>query len=203
MTGKAEAGFFAHETAVIDDGATLGAGTKVWHFCHVMPGAVLGKDCSLGQNVFVANGVELGDNVKVQNNVSIYTGVQCEDDVFLGPSMVFTNVINPRSHVNRKEEFRRTLLERGASVGANATIVCGTTMGRYSFVGAGSVVTHDVPAYGLVYGVPARLKGYICRCGVGLEFATPIGSGPDETECLDCGARYLKDDAGIVRAAEE
>ncbi len=201
MTGKAD--WFAHETAVVDEGATLGPGTKVWHFCHLMPGAVLGRDCTLGQNVFVADGVLLGDNVKVQNNVSIYTGVECEDDVFLGPSMVFTNVINPRSHVNRKEEFRRTLLERGASVGANATIVCGSTLGRYSFVGAGSVVTHDVPAFGLVYGVPARLKGYICSCGVNLEFKTPIGTGPDTSECPECGARYLKDDAGTVKAAGE
>lgn len=195
-------GYKAHETAVIDEGATIGDGTRIWHFCHVMPGAVLGEGCSLGQNVFVADDVVLGNNVKVQNNVSIYTGVECEDDVFLGPSMVFTNVINPRSHVNRRDQYERTLLERGASVGANATIVCGSTLGRFSFVGAGSVVTHDVPAFGLVYGVPARLKGYICHCGVNLEFDTPIGTGPDSTECETCGARYVKDDAGVVRAAE-
>ena len=138
---------FIHESSFVDDGARIGAGTKIWHFCHVMPGAVIGERCSFGQNVVVMNKVRIGNNVKVQNNVSIYEGVEIEDDVFCGPSMVFTNVINPRSHVSRKSEYRRTLVRRGATIGANATIVCGVTLGEYSFVGAGAVVTKDVPAY--------------------------------------------------------
>jgi UDP-2-acetamido-3-amino-2,3-dideoxy-glucuronate N-acetyltransferase len=197
MTGLPE-NAIVHETAVVDDGAILGEGTRIWHFCHIMSGAVLGRECTLGQNVFVAAGVRLGDSVKVQNNVSLYAGVECEDNVFLGPSMVFTNVINPRSHVDRREEFQRTLVERGATVGANATIVCGITLGRYSFIGAGSVVTHDVPAHGLVYGVPARLKGHVCSCGINLEFDTPLGTGPDEVQCPSCDAHFVKDEAGSV-----
>ena len=148
--------YFAHDSAVIDSGAQIGLGTKIWHFCHVMPGAVIGKNCSLGQNVFVANGVKLGNNVKVQNNVSIYEGVNCEDDVFLGPSMVFTNVINPRSAVNRKTEYLPTLVKKGASIGANATIVCGITIGKYAFIGAGAVVAKDVRPYAIVVGNPAK-----------------------------------------------
>jgi UDP-2-acetamido-3-amino-2,3-dideoxy-glucuronate N-acetyltransferase len=147
--------FFNHPTAVIDSGALIGEGTRIWHFCHVSSRSVLGKNCVLGQNVFVADDVILGDNVKVQNNVSLYTGVTCEDDVFLGPSMVFTNVINPRSHVNRKSEYMKTLVRTGASIGANVTIVCGVTLGRYCFIGAGAVVTRDVPDYALVLGNPA------------------------------------------------
>ncbi len=193
----------AHETAVVDEPCEIGAGTRIWHFCHVMANTKIGRGCSLGQNVFVASGVTLGDNVKVQNNVSIYTGVECEDDVFLGPSMVFTNVINPRSHVNRKEEYQRTLLKRGTSVGANATIVCGLTLGRYSFVGAGSVVTHDVPDFGLVYGVPARFKGYVCRCGVGLDFKNPIRDAAERVACGECGAIFEKDSEGLVNEAGE
>lgn len=188
-----------HPTAVVDDGAVIGAGTKIWHFCHVMGDTTLGEGCSLGQNVFVANGVSLGDNVKVQNNVSIYTGVECEDDVFLGPSMVFTNVINPRSHVTRKDEYRRTLVSRGASVGANATIVCGTTLGQYSFVGAGSVVTHDVPDFGLVYGVPARLRGFVCRCGVNLDIARPNRSDGGTATCGACGSTYAREGREGIR----
>jgi UDP-2-acetamido-3-amino-2,3-dideoxy-glucuronate N-acetyltransferase len=164
------AAYFAHETAIIDAPASIGKGTKVWHFSHIMSGAEIGEDCSFGQNVFVANGVKIGNNVKVQNNVSIYTGVVCEDDIFLGPSMVFTNVINPRSGVNRKSEYQVTYLERGVSVGANATIVCGSRLGKYAFVGAGAVVTKNVPAYALVTGVPARQTGWMSEQGYKLNF---------------------------------
>nr|MDQ3081009.1 N-acetyltransferase [Gemmatimonadota bacterium] len=156
---------FVHESAFVDDGASIGGGTKVWHFCHVLPGAIIGERCSLGQNVVVMSGVLIGNNVKIQNNVSVYEGVELEDDVFCGPSMVFTNVVNPRSHVSRRNEYRRTLVKRGATIGANATIVCGATLGEYAFVGAGSVVTGDVAAYALVVGVPARRKGWMCQCG--------------------------------------
>lgn len=182
---------FVHESAYVDAGAVLGPGTKVWHFCHVMPGAVVGAGCSLGQNVVVMNGTRIGDNVRIQNNVSIYEGVELEDDVFCGPSMVFTNVINPRSHVSRKDEYRRTLVKRGATIGANATIICGSTLGEYCFVGAGAVVTKDVPAYALVVGVPARRTGWVCRCGVGL----PEAAGG--CACPACGSRYAERD-GIL-----
>lgn len=148
-----------HPTAVIDDGCRIGAGTKVWHFCHLMPGAVIGENCVLGQNVFVANGVILGNGVKVQNNVSLYEGVICEDEVFIGPSAVFTNVTNPRSAINRKNEFKKTFLRKGATIGANATILCGVEIGQYAFVGAGAVVTKDVPAFALVTGNPAVQRG--------------------------------------------
>lgn len=183
---------FIHESAYVDDGARIGAGTKVWHFCHVMPGAVIGERCSLGQNVVVMNGTVIGSNVKIQNNVSIYEGVELEDDVFCGPSMVFTNVINPRSAVSRKDEYRRTLVRRGASIGANATIVCGVTLGAYSFVGAGAVVTRDVPDYALVVGVPAEVIGAVCECGVRL----PDGDG--SLHCGSCDRRYIAE-AGFVR----
>jgi len=162
--------FFIHETAIVDAGATIGSGTKIWHFCHVMATAVIGENCILGQNVFVGSNVRLGNCVKVQNNVSLYSGVECEDDVFLGPSMVFTNVFNPRSAVNRKEEFRKTVVRKGATIGANATIVCGTTLGRYCFVGAGAVVTRDVPDYALVIGNPARQTGWMSEAGEKLTF---------------------------------
>ncbi len=185
-----------HPSAFVDEGATLGPGTRVWHFCHVMPGAVIGARCSLGQNVVVMDGTRLGDNVKVQNNVSIYEGVELEDDVFCGPSMVFTNVVNPRSHVPRKSEYRRTLVRRGASIGANATILCGTTLGEYAFVGAGAVVTRDVPAYALVTGVPARRTGWMCRCGVKLT-----GRGP-AYRCAACGSTY-EERAGTLAPSGE
>lgn len=155
----------AHPTAIIDPGAQIGEGTRIWHFCHISPQSVLGANCILGQNVFVANGVLIGNGVKVQNNVSLYTGVTCEDDVFLGPSMVFTNVINPRSFVERKTEFRPTLVKKGASIGANATILCGITLGRYCMIGAGSVVTKDVPDFALLTGVPAKQIGWVSRLG--------------------------------------
>ena len=187
---------FIHESSFVDDGAQLGPGTKIWHFCHVMPGAVIGARCNLGQNVVVMNGVRLGNNVKVQNNVSIYEGVEIEDDVFCGPSMVFTNVMNPRSHVPRKNEYRKTLVRRGSSIGANATIVCGVTLGEYSFVGAGAVVTRDVSAFALVAGVPAKRIGWMCQCGERLP-ASGVGT------CKACGTRYAKDGKGIKRAASK
>lgn len=175
---------FIHASAFVDDGARIGAGTKVWHFCHVMPGAVIGARCTLGQNVVVMNGTRIGDNVKIQNNVSVYEGVELEDDVFCGPSMVFTNVINPRSHVSRRDEFKRTLVRRGATIGANATVVCGVTIGAYAFVGAGAVVAADVRDYALVVGVPAREAGWVCACGVKL-----VGTGK-EFACPACGTAY-------------
>ena len=184
--------YFAHPTAVIDEGSTIGEGTKIWHFCHVNGGAVIGERCSLGQNVVVMNDVRIGNNVKIQNNVSVYDAVELEDDVFCGPSMVFTNVINPRSHVPRKSEYRRTLVKRGASIGANATIVCGSTLGEYAFIGAGSVVTGDVPAYALVVGVPARRIGWMCQCG---ERLPDGGTGA----CESCGERYESRGESIVR----
>lgn len=181
-------GRFVHESSYIDEGAEVGPGTKIWHFCHVMTGAVIGERCSLGQNVVMMPGTRLGNNVKVQNNVSIYEGVECEDDTFLGPSMVFTNVINPRSHVSRKDEYRKTLVRRGASIGANATIVCGHELGEYSFVGAGAVVTRDVPAYALMVGVPARRMGWVCRCG------NLLGEVALDTlvECRTCGGMFRR-----------
>jgi UDP-2-acetamido-3-amino-2,3-dideoxy-glucuronate N-acetyltransferase len=183
---------FVHESAYVDEGAQIGAGTKVWHFAHVNPGAVIGERCSLGQNVVVMNDVKIGNNVKIQNNVSVYDAVELEDDVFCGPSMVFTNVINPRSHVPRKDEYRKTLVKRGASIGANATIVCGVTLGEYSFVGAGSVVTTDIPAYALVVGVPAKRIGWMCYCGERLDSMT----------CSACGKKYIDKGDTIERVSD-
>lgn len=163
--------YFAHETAVIDEGCEIGEGTKIWHFTHVMPGSKIGKKCNLGQNVVVSPDVVLGDNVKVQNNVSIYTGVICEDDVFLGPSMVFTNVINPRSAVIRRDQYMKTIVGKGASIGANATIICGNDIGKFAFIGAGAVVTKEVPDYALVIGNPSRQVGWMSEYGHRLEFS--------------------------------
>jgi UDP-2-acetamido-3-amino-2,3-dideoxy-glucuronate N-acetyltransferase len=184
--------YFVHASSYIDDGAKIGAGTKIWHFCHVMSGAVIGQRCNLGQNVVVMPGTRLGNNVKVQNNVSIYEGVMLEDDVFCGPSCVFTNVVNPRSHVSRKSEYRRTLVRRGASIGANATILCGITLGEYSFIGAGAVVRSDVPAFALMVGVPARRVGWMCRCGVRLQLRD------GHATCTACGTMY-RETEGTLR----
>jgi UDP-2-acetamido-3-amino-2,3-dideoxy-glucuronate N-acetyltransferase len=180
------ADYFVHSSSFLDEGAVVGAGTKIWHFCHVMKGAVIGERSSLGQNVVVMPGTRIGNNVKIQNNVSIYEGVTLEDDVFCGPSCVFTNVLNPRSHVSRKHEYRPTLVKRGASIGANATIVCGTTLGEFAFIGAGAVVTSDVPAYGLMVGVPARRVGWMCQCGERLALAG------GKAACATCGAEYAE-----------
>lgn len=195
------ADYFVHESSYIDDGAEIGAGTKIWHFCHVMSRSRIGQRCNIGQNVLISPDVVIGNNVKIQNNVSLYTGVIVEDDVFLGPSMVFTNVFNPRSHVSRKDEYMQTLVRKGASIGANATIVCGTTLGRYSFVGAGSVVTRDVPDYALVYGSPARVRGWMCQCGEQLVFEK---QGAVETaKCHSCGEAYRKQDQVVIPEGSE
>lgn len=178
--------YFVHPTALVDPGAEIGAGSKIWHFCHLMPGCRVGENCILGQNVFVAGGVSLGRGVKVQNNVSLYTGVVCEDEVFIGPSAVFTNVLNPRSFIERKNEYRPTLLQRGASIGANATIVCGIRIGAYAFVGAGAVVTRDVPDYALVTGNPARQRGWMSRRGHKLQF-----DAEGQALCPESGERYI------------
>lgn len=191
-----ERGWWAHPSAVVDEGATLGEGTKVWHFCHVMPGAVVGRRCSFGQNCFVGNRVRLGDNVRVQNNVSLYDGVTLEDDVFVGPSAVFTNVVNPRSAFPRKDEYRDTRVGRGASIGANATVVCGVTIGAYAFIGAGAAVASDVQPHALVVGVPARWAGWACRCGERL----PGFDGGGVSTCGRCGDRYKSVGAGIALA---
>lgn len=175
-------GFFVHPTALVDEGAKIGNGTKVWHFCHIMGKAIIGANCSFGQNVFIANGVVLGNNVKVQNNVSIYEGVECEDDVFLGPSMVFTNVNNPRSAVNRRGQYSKTIVKKGASIGANATIVCGNNIGQFAFIGAGSVVTKEVPDYALLVGNPAKQIGWMSEHGERLEFKNGFATCPSTKE---------------------
>jgi UDP-2-acetamido-3-amino-2,3-dideoxy-glucuronate N-acetyltransferase len=193
--------YFVHESSYVDEGASIGAGTRIWHFCHIMPSARIGAGCNLGQNVFIGRDVVIGNNVKVQNNVSIYTGVIIEDDVFLGPAMVFTNVINPRSLIERKDEFQRTLVRRGATIGANATVVCGVTLGAYAFIGAGAVVTKDIPDYGMVYGNPARLKGWVCICGVHLDFGPDAES--ETTSCSACGRTYTKQDGAVRLLSQE
>ncbi|MFN9279788.1 MAG: acyltransferase [Betaproteobacteria bacterium] len=188
-------GWTAHPSAIVDEGATVGDDTRIWHFVHVSPGARIGERCSLGQNVYVGNDVSIGHNVKIQNNVSVYDAVTLEDDVFCGPSMVFTNVYNPRSAVTRKNEYRRTLVKRGATLGANCTIVCGSTIGEYAFVGAGAVINRDVPAFALMVGVPARQVGWMSRFGERLPL--PL-KGDAEATCPHTGERYRLD-GGVVR----
>ncbi len=175
---------FVHPSSFVDEPCVIGEGTKIWHFCHVMKNSRIGRNCSVGQNVLVAPGVVIGDHVKIQNNVSVYEGVTLEDHVFCGPSMVFTNVINPRSEIVRKDEYRATLVRRGATLGANCTIMCGHTIGEFAFIGAGAVVTKDVPAFALVLGNPARLAGWMCRCGVRLP------AGTDAPRCSACKRKY-------------
>jgi UDP-2-acetamido-3-amino-2,3-dideoxy-glucuronate N-acetyltransferase len=195
-------GYFAHETAVIDQPCRIGTATRIWHFTHVMRDCRIGERCNIGQNVVISPGCNVGNGVKIQNNVSVYPGVTIEDDVFLGPSMVFTNVINPRAFIERKTEYRATLVQRGASVGANATIVCGVTLGEYCFVGAGAVVTRDVAAFATVFGNPARLRGWVCWCGVQLGIsAQPDAGEPGEFACRECARRYRRGGSGLVQVA--
>ena len=179
-----------HPSAIVDDGAVIGEDSRVWHFAHICAGARIGNGCSLGQNVFVGNDVTIGNNVKIQNNVSVYDAVHIEDDVFCGPSMVFTNVYNPRSAVSRKNEYRRTVVQQGATLGANCTIVCGNTIGKHAFIGAGAVVNRDVPPFALMVGVPARRRGWMCRCGLQLQ-------GNGLVRC-SCGANYQIDDKSCI-----
>jgi UDP-2-acetamido-3-amino-2,3-dideoxy-glucuronate N-acetyltransferase len=177
--------FFVHASSYVDEGACIGEGTKIWHFSHVMPGAVIGKSCNIGQNVLISSRVTIGNNVKIQNNVSVYDNVTIEDDVFCGPSMVFTNVFNPRAHISRKHAYRDTLIRRGVTIGANATIVCGNTIGEYAFVGSGAVITHDVLPYALVYGNPAKQRGWMCQCGEKLDVRKK------NIFCQSCSNQYI------------
>ncbi|MEI8349150.1 MAG: DapH/DapD/GlmU-related protein [Candidatus Omnitrophota bacterium] len=185
--------YFIHTSSIIDENVEIGEGTRVWHFSHVLSGSKIGKNCNIGQNVVIGPNVVMGDNCKIQNNVSLYEGVMLDDDVFCGPSCVFTNVINPRSAVCRRSEMRKTIVKKGATIGANATIVCGHTLGKHSFVGAAAVVTKDVSDYALVYGNPARLKGYMCECGIKLEFKKA------KAICKSCAKTYCKTSAGIQK----
>lgn len=197
MSGEAD--YFVHESSYVDEPSTIGSGTRIWHFSHIMKDCAIGRNCNIGQNVVISPGCTVGNNVKIQNNVSVYTGVTLEDDVFCGPSMVFTNVINPRSHVERKDEYRKTLVRRGATIGANATIVCGITLGAYSFIGAGAVVTRDVPDYAVVYGNPAKLRGWACDCGLMLEL--PVEQEAAATVRCSCGLAYEKQGSRVSRLA--
>ncbi|OOM79778.1 UDP-2-acetamido-3-amino-2,3-dideoxy-D-glucuronate N-acetyltransferase [Clostridium puniceum] len=183
--------YFVHESSYVDDNVKIGDGTKIWHFSHVMSNCEIGEKCNIGQNVVVSPGVKLGKGVKIQNNVSVYTGVICEDDVFLGPSCVFTNVVNPRSFIERKSEYKETIIGKGASIGANATIVCGHNIGKYALVGAGAVVTKHIPDYALVVGNPASILGYVCKCGEKLRFKE------DYATCEVCGEKYEKENGNV------
>lgn len=187
-------GYFVHPSSFIEDDVEVGKGTQIWHFCHIMSGARIGKNCKIGQNVFIDRDVRVGNGVKIENNVSVYRGVTLEDYVFCGPSMVFTNVINPRSaHPRDIREYRKTLVKKGATIGANATIVCGTTLGKSAFIGAGTVVTKDIPDYALVYGNPAKVKGWMCECGEKLTFGT------NRAKCYKCGGRYKREDNNVTK----
>jgi len=192
-----EKDFFVHESSYIDQPCQIGKGTKIWHFSHIMPNSQIGENCNIGQNVVISPGVVLGNGVKIQNNVSIYTGVICEDDVFLGPSCVFTNVINPRSFIERKDEFKTTLIKKGATIGANATIICGHTIGRYVLIGAGAVVSKDVPDYALLVGNPAQIIGYVCQCGQRLSF-NEVG----QAQCPSCAENYVFSEESGVRGRD-
>lgn len=183
--------FFVHSTSVVDTPCEIGDGTKIWHFSHIMQNCQIGKDCNIGQNVVISPNVKIGNGVKIQNNVSVYSGVICEDDVFLGPSCVFTNVINPRAFIEKKHEFKETRIKKGASIGANATVICGIEIGIYALVGAGSLITRDVPDYAIVYGVPAKVKGYVCKCGEKLHFVSK------RAECKLCHTKYLEENNKI------
>jgi len=189
--------YFAHESSYIDENAVIGSGTKIWHFCHILSDTRIGTNCSLGQNVQAGPGVTIGNGCKIQNNVSIYKGVLIEDDVFLGPSMVFTNILTPRAFVTRKDEFLPTIVRKGASIGANATIVCGITIGAYAMIGAGCVVTRNVPPYGLVTGVPARQRGWVCRCGEVLHTSNREGCICDNFVCKRCALQYVLSEGAI------
>ena len=185
---------FIHPTAIVDDGCEIGDGTRIWHWCHIMNQVIIGQNCNIGEHAFIENGVKIGNGVKIKNNVAIYTGVECEDDVFLGPNCVFTNVANPRSFIERKNEFKRTIIKKGATIGANATIVCGNNIEEYAFVGAGSVVTKTVPAFTMVKGNPAKFYAYVCKCGVKLD---------DDMSCPACKARYSLGIDGVVSEEHE
>lgn len=191
-------GFWAHETACIDDPGLIGEGTRIWHFSHIAKGAAVGPRCTIGQNVYIAPGAVVGAGVKIQNNVSVYGGVTLEDGVFCGPSVVFTNVLNPRSHISRKHEFRPTLVRQGATLGANATILCGITIGRFAFVGAGAVVLGDVPDYALITGNPGRRQGWMCACGVKLKL--PVKAGRKRVRCETCGTAYRGRGDALIHA---
>jgi UDP-2-acetamido-3-amino-2,3-dideoxy-glucuronate N-acetyltransferase len=194
MTGESH---FVHESSFVDEGCRIGEGTKIWHFSHLLSHTTVGRGCTIGQNVVAGPNVTIGNNVKIQNNVSVYEGVTLEDDVFCGPSMVFTNVINPRSHVSRRHEFRPTLVKRGATLGANCTVLCGITIGEYAFVGAGAVVTRSIPPHALVLGNPARIRGFVCRCGERLIF-----QGENTATCRGCGDQYARDGESRVQREE-
>ncbi len=182
--------YFCHDSAKIDEGAEIGEGTRIWHWCHIMKGSKIGKNCNIGENAFIESGVVLGDNVKVKNNVALYTGFKCEDNVFIGPNAVFTNVANPRSFIERKSEFKETIIREGATIGANATIVCGHDIGKYAFIGAGSVVTKEVPDFTMVVGNPAKKYALVCKCGCKLDM---------NLICTNCGSKYFADEKGIIK----